>query len=66
MPSPDGKTILFESNRNGKWALYLSNADGKNQRLIDDDDNPVVTSWSPDGQRIAFAVFEVMLINPLD
>jgi dipeptidyl aminopeptidase/acylaminoacyl peptidase len=30
--SPDGRTILFLSDRDGAWRLYRMNADGSNQR----------------------------------
>ena len=48
--SPDGKTIVFASNRNGHMDLYLKNADGSSEeRLVlksGDDKHP--TSWSRD------------------
>lgn len=54
--SPDGKTLLFQSNRSGRWALYLADIDGSNVRLLLDSGNdPVVPSWSPDGAMIAYA-----------
>lgn len=54
--SPDGGTLAFQSTRGGRWALYLSDIDGGNVRvLVDSGDDPVVPAWSPDGQRIAFA-----------
>jgi dipeptidyl aminopeptidase/acylaminoacyl peptidase len=32
--SPDGRSILFLSDRSGAWKLYIMNADGSNQRLF--------------------------------
>jgi len=32
--SPDGQSILFLSDRDGAWKLYIMNADGSNQRLF--------------------------------
>ncbi len=32
--SPDGKKILFESNRNGNWDIFVMNSDGINVRPI--------------------------------
>jgi TolB protein len=53
--SPDGKSLLFQSNRLGRWALFLAEADGKNVRVfLDSRDDPSVAVWSPDGRRIAF------------
>ncbi len=53
--SPDGRRIVFESDRDGDFDIYaLTLADGKIEQLTDHsaaDRNP---SWSPDGRRIAF------------
>lgn len=32
--SPDGRSIIFLSDRSGAWKLYIMNADGANQRLF--------------------------------
>ena len=46
--------IVFSSNRDGNWEIYVMDADGKNQRNITnkpgDNSSP---SWSPDGKHIA-------------
>jgi TolB protein len=53
--SPDGKKILFESDRTGNSELYCMNVDGTHLKQLTfnnaNDDSPV---WSPDGTRIAF------------
>jgi len=32
--SPDGKSIIFLSNRSGSWAFYIMDANGRNQRRL--------------------------------
>jgi TolB protein len=54
--SPDGKTILFTSNRNGNRDLYLIDVDtGHLRRLTTHPAEDRYPSWSPDGSKIAFA-----------
>jgi Tol biopolymer transport system component len=53
--SPDGEQIVFVSNRDGFYAIYIMNADGSNQQPLTR--NPLgdyQPTWSPDGQYIAF------------
>jgi len=53
--SPDDRTIVFESNREGMSHLYLMNADGTHQRPLTsgamNDRHPI---WTPDGKSILF------------
>lgn len=53
--SQDGSQILFQSNRSGKWQLYLMDADGGNvQQLTQGDHNNNFPDWSADNRKIAF------------
>lgn len=52
--SADGKSIAFQSNRDGPYHIYVMNTDGSNIRQLtsgdNDDRHP---AWSPDGKTIA-------------
>lgn len=53
--SPDGSKLLFQSNRFGKSAIFVANADGSDLKPLTngqtEDQEP---AWSPDGTRIVF------------
>jgi Tol biopolymer transport system component len=53
--SHDGKSIAFQSNRDGPYHIYVMNADGSNLRQLTsgDDRDDRHPSWSPDGKVIA-------------
>ena len=52
--SPDGKSILFVSDRSGYENLWLVDADGKNPRALTKDTKAQYISpeWTPDGDYI--------------
>ena len=55
--SPDGKKIVFQSNRNDdNYEIYVMDADGKNIKRLtfntEEDETPV---WSSDGNNILFS-----------
>src|SRR5262245_14465753 len=53
--SPDGRRIVFESDRDGSQQLYVMNADGSGQPRISFGEGRYSTPvWSPRGDLIAF------------
>jgi eukaryotic-like serine/threonine-protein kinase len=57
--TPDGKRIVFNSNKEGSQNLFWQLADGSGglERLTNSEYLHVPMSWSPDGQLVAF--FEI-------
>lgn len=54
--SRDGRTLLFESTLDGKFAIYTINVDGTGlRRLTVDTANNEQPRWSHDGKRIVFS-----------
>jgi Tol biopolymer transport system component len=54
--SPDGGTIVFDSDRKGPGDLYRKKANGNSaeELLYADDRRKVPTSWSPDGRFLLY------------
>ena len=53
--SPDGRQILFETDRDGNWELYLLDlVTGVETRLTESDASDINASWSPDSSQIVF------------
>ncbi len=56
--SPDGKRIAFRSRRDGRYEVYVANADGSGQQRLTTTPSPGTfssqPSWSPDGKRMLF------------
>jgi hypothetical protein len=53
-PSPDGKQIAFDSDREGVRAVFIADADGQNVRRVSGDGFAAIPSWSPDGRQLAY------------
>ena len=67
--SPDGKQIVFISNRDGNNEIYVMNADGSHQtRLTNNPALDFYPVWSPDSKQIAFVSkrngnYDIYVIN---
>ena len=52
--SSDGKTIVFESTKGGKSAIYTIHADGSDLRKLTAGEEDGQPRWSRDGEKIVF------------
>ena len=54
--SPDGKKIVFASDRDGTYHIYVMDADGSNlTQLTSEPVGDLSPRWSPDGELISFS-----------
>jgi len=53
--SPDGKQIVFMSDRAGSWGIYVMNADGSGQHAVASGTGEYEPSWSPKGDKIVYS-----------
>jgi Tol biopolymer transport system component len=68
--SPDGKKIVFYSDRSGSGEIWVCDSDGSNPVKLTSFAGPLVTTprWSPDGEAIAFdstaeGQFDIYTVN---
>jgi TolB protein len=55
--SPDGKQIVFQSNRTGNWDIFTIDTNGTNlKQLTSDSLNEVTPKWSPNGKQIVYCI----------
>ena len=54
--SPDGRHILFQSNRSGTWQVWRMQRDGTQiVRVTNNANNDRQPAWSPDGKLVAYS-----------
>jgi Tol biopolymer transport system component len=53
-PSPDGRWIAFDSDRQGERGVFIADRDGKQIERVSGDGFAAVPSWSPDMRTLAF------------
>jgi Tol biopolymer transport system component/predicted Ser/Thr protein kinase len=65
--SPDGKNIIFASNRAGHYDLYEKPADGSGQErlLLKSDTDKRPTSWSRDGRYLLYTNTDPKTLNDI-
>ena len=57
-PSPDGRFVAFDSDREGTRAVFVADGDGANVRRISGDGFAAMPTWSPDGSQLAYVKAE--------
>jgi Tol biopolymer transport system component/DNA-binding winged helix-turn-helix (wHTH) protein len=53
--SPDGSKLIFNTDRDGNWEIYITSVDGELAQLTEDAADDLSPDWSSDGNRIAFS-----------
>ena len=51
--APDGRSVAFDSDRDGVRGVYVARADGTRVRRVSGEGYAAVPTWSPDGRRLA-------------
>ena len=52
--SPDGRSLAFDSDRDGSRGVYVARANGEGAEKVSGDGLAVAPRWSPDGRTLAF------------
>ena len=53
-PSPDGRLVAFDSDRDGARGIYVANRDGSQVRRVSGAGDAAVPTWSRDGEWLAY------------
>lgn len=53
-PSPDGRFVAFDSDRDGERGIYVANRDGSQVRRVSAAGYAAVPTWSPNGEWLAY------------
>jgi hypothetical protein len=53
-PSPDGRFVAFDSDRDGERGIYVANRDGSHVRRVSRPGYAAVPTWSRDGEWLAY------------
>ncbi len=53
-PSPDGRFVAFDSDRDGERGIYVANRDGSQVRRVSPPGYAAVPTWSPNGEWLAY------------
>ena len=72
-PSPDGRLLAFDSDRDGERGVYVSAPDGSRARRVSGPGYAALPTWSPDGSQLAYIRAEAgrpsvwnLWVQPLD
>jgi serine/threonine protein kinase len=65
--SPDGRSVVFSSNRKGHFDLYRKSSDGTGaeELLYEDNLDKVQPSWSPDGKFLLYSAVRPMTADDI-
>jgi Tol biopolymer transport system component len=53
-PSPDGRLVAFDSDRDGERGIYVANRDGSQVRKVSGAGYAAVPTWSRNGESLAY------------